>query len=66
MKPIDIQELLNMKLHEKKSLSSSLTGQTKEWILRVHGGWIYYRQQFYAHQKRPDTIFETATFVPER
>lgn len=58
-------ELYNMRLHEKKSFSNN-TNQTKEWVLRVVGGWIYYRQQFIQRRScEVPQVFETATFVPE-
>jgi hypothetical protein len=58
-------ELYNMNLHEKRGFSSN-TNQTKEWILRVVGGWIYYRQQFIQRRScEVPQVFETATFVPE-
>lgn len=58
------QDLINMKLHEKKAMQSN-TETVKQWILRVIGGWIYYRQVYINHRTRDDTFFETATFVPE-
>ena len=60
------KELYDMNLHEKRGFSSN-TKQTKEWVLRVIGGWIYYRQQFIEGSRQCDAprITEIATFVPE-
>jgi len=37
------QEMYSMVLHERKSIRNN--DATKEWLMRVIGGWIYYRQQ---------------------
>lgn len=58
------QDLIDMKLHEKKAMQSN-TEVVKQWILRVVGGWIYYRQVYIQHRTRDDLFVETATFVPE-
>lgn len=61
------QDLLKMKLHDRLSVSN--TGQTTQWILRVIGGWIYYRQTTINAQRGtsnfPFDLHSTATFVPE-
>lgn len=58
------QSLLEMKIHERKNIQTNHP-QIKEWIVRVVGGWIYHRQVFHKNTKKPDVLFETATFVPQ-
>lgn len=58
------QEMYSMVLHERKSIRNN--DATKEWLMRVIGGWIYYRQQLLQTRGLPPQILETATFVPEQ
>jgi hypothetical protein len=64
MDKITKQQLMEMKLHERLSISES--SATKQWIMRVIGGWIYYRQHFIKESRQePLQLIENSTFVPE-
>ncbi len=53
------QELLDMSLHETKVVTECKN--LSVCIMRVVGGWIYYRTHF----SKKEPLLETGVFVPE-